>query len=106
MTPVFVITHNNVEYNDCWYDLDNTQTTQLTQQGFTSPVTAQTVADGLNLDYIAKGLQVIGQTSDNIVEHACDEDALSPKQRALDRKDYIWNEDHPFIINILSTFRI
>lgn len=105
MDTVYVITHNNVEYNDCWYDLDSTNTTQFLNDGFTNKNHAQVIADGLNLDYIAKGLQVIGK-SPHAVEHACDEDAVSSNQRILDRKDYIWNEDHPFIVNIVEEMSI
>lgn len=105
MDTVYVITHNNVEYNDCWYDLDSDTSTNLTGKGFTQKSTAQVIVDGLNLDYIAKGLQVIGQSS-SAVEHACNEDAMMSNQRILDRKDYIWNEDHPFIVSIIDEMSI
>lgn len=105
MNKVYVIVHNNVDYNDCWYDLDNTKTTQLSTDGFTNKDHAQVVADGFNLDYIAKGLQVIGKSM-HAVEHACDEVAASSKSRIFDRKDYIWNEDHPFIDSIIEEMAI
>lgn len=105
MDTVYVITHNNVDYNDCWYDLDSTKTTQLSTDGFINKSHAQVIADGLNLDYIAKGLQVIGKSL-HTVEHAYNEDAVSSNQRILESKDYIWNEDHPFIVDILDEMSI